>query len=130
MACAAPRPTAATHEAVELFGGWRIAACEPGTGADPKGIARRGFERESAARLSVTAELSKTDGESSVLSIRAGRFAYGVRVDVPGYLFSEDAFSLEPGRERNLRLTRDSDAATPAGTLAALNLYRRMPIKQ
>jgi len=92
--------------------------------------AGRPLERESAARLGLAVELCETDGESSVLSIYAGRFAYGVRVDVPGYLSSDDAFSLEPGRERSLRLTRVSDVAAPVGTLAALNLYGRMPIKQ
>jgi hypothetical protein len=129
MLRATPRATVSTHEAVELLEGWQLAACEPGACADPSGLARRPLERVSAARLGLAAELAETDGESTVLSIRTSRFAYGVRVDAPGYLSSDGASSPEPGRERNLRLTRVSDTVAPAATPAALNLYGRMPIK-
>jgi hypothetical protein len=63
------------------------------------------------------------------LSVRSRRFTYGVRVNVPGFTASDDAFSVEPGGERRIELTHGESAAMPAGaTITALNLAGRVPI--
>jgi hypothetical protein len=59
--------------------------------------------------------------------VRSRGFAYGVRVHAPGYLPSDDAFSIEPGGTRNVALrARDGDAPAPEVALTALNLTGRV----
>jgi hypothetical protein len=57
------------------------------------------------------------------LSISSRRFAYGVRLAVPGFRPGDDAFSVEPGREHVVRL-RPVVAGDEfgGGGLSALNL--------
>ena len=76
-----------------------------------------------AARLGLRAELSELGERSARLTVASDRFAYGVRVDVPGWTSSDDAFGVEPGHSRVLALTRaDASPAPPAGAVSALNL--------
>ena len=85
--------------------------------------AGRPLGRETAARLGFAANLSATGEDLAVLTVNARRFAYGVRVHVPGFRATDDAFSLEPGGERRIELVRSADGASAdGGTLTALNL--------
>jgi beta-mannosidase len=64
------------------------------------------------------------------LSVRSRRLAYGVRIHVDGFAPSDDAFSVEPGGTRLIRLVpRDAGARFGGGWLTALNLRGRAPIR-
>jgi beta-mannosidase len=61
--------------------------------------------------------------EQLTLTLRTAGLAYGVRIDVPGFLADDDAFSVEPGRERRIRLRPEQPGARcTGGTVSALNL--------
>jgi beta-mannosidase len=67
-------------------------------------------------------------GDGHVLSVRSGRFAYSVHVDVPGYQCEDQYFSLPPGSHRELKLRRiDSRPGQVAGWVTALNA--RAPVR-
>jgi beta-mannosidase len=78
---------------------------------------------EPAARLGLNATARLTDAGEVRLSLDSRRLAYCVRVHVPGFTPGDDAFSLEPGRERVLQLRPSRpDAVFSGGELTALNL--------
>jgi beta-mannosidase len=91
--------------------------------------AGRPLVREPASRLGLTAALAPAGERAHRLTLRATRFTYGVRVEVPGYLASDEEFSLEPGCERTIDLEPLAGAADPVGALAALNLRGRLSIR-
>jgi beta-mannosidase len=83
---------------------------------------------ESAERLGLELE-ARAGGDGSVeLSLASRCFAYGMRVQARGCTPEDDAFSLEPGRARTIRL-RSLDSE-PAATVAvtALNLQGRLTV--
>jgi beta-mannosidase len=84
--------------------------------------AGRPTEREPVERLGLAA--TAQSGEAGVrLTIASRRLAYGVRVQAPGYVADDDAFSIEPGGERRLLLRpATTDAAFTGATITALNL--------
>ncbi len=85
--------------------------------------------REPATRLGLTGHLDERPDGSALLSVHSDRFAYGVRPAIPGFLPDDDAFSVEPGGERRLRLHRVAeDAKLRGGTLTALNLAGRVSV--
>jgi beta-mannosidase len=87
--------------------------------------------REPASRLGVRAELDDADARVAKLTISSRRLLYGVRITVPGFAPSDDAFSVEPGHARSVALTRRTEAAAPpAGTVTALNLSGRVAIER
>jgi beta-mannosidase len=91
--------------------------------------AGRLLPRETPSRLGLEATLTATGGEAAELSLRSRRFVYGLRVDLPGFVAADDAFSIEPGGERRVALRRAGEgAAGRDGTLTALNLAGRVPI--
>ena len=91
--------------------------------------AGRPLLREPASRLGLAATLTPAGDEPAVLTVRTRRFAHGVRVHVPGFDPSDDAFSVEPGGERRIELTRAAgDAPADRGALTALNLIGRVAI--
>jgi hypothetical protein len=62
------------------------------------------------------------DGSPAV-AITSRRFAYGVRVRVPGFRPADDAFPVEPGRTRLIALDpRSPGGSWSGGTITALNL--------
>lgn len=95
--------------------------------------------REPAARLGVTADLRTfpgRDGETAV-TVRSERLLYGARIAMPGFVPEDDAFIVEPGHAKTIRLRRTGGEAgdgvgaqtAPApGTLTALNLAGRLRI--
>jgi beta-mannosidase len=91
--------------------------------------AGRPLLREPASRLGLAATLTPTSDEVVALSVSTRRFAYGVRVHVPGFDPSDDAFSVEPGGERRIDLRRAAGhGSAAAGVLTALNLTGRVTI--
>jgi beta-mannosidase len=90
--------------------------------------AGRPVDREPADRLGLRATARALGGDLAQLTVSARRFAYGVRVSVPGYEPDDDAFCIEPGHQRELRLRRVSDEASLAGSIGALNLIGRVSI--
>jgi beta-mannosidase len=82
---------------------------------------------ESAARLGLTARASETAGGEIHLSLGSRRLAYCVRVHAPGFTPDDDAFSLEPGTERVVRLRPSrADAVFSEGEVTAVNLRGRI----
>jgi beta-mannosidase len=85
--------------------------------------AGRPTAREPAARMRIEASGRPDGGGAVALSICSQRLAYGVRVHTPGFLPDDDAFSIEPGRERVVRLRPAGVGSQFAGgSLTALNL--------
>jgi beta-mannosidase len=92
--------------------------------------AGRPLTRESGERLGVEASVEAFADGSLRLRLHARCFAYGVRVHTPGFTPTDDAFSLEPGVERTLRLRPDrADERFAGGHLTALNLEGRVRIE-
>ena len=91
--------------------------------------AGRSLARDSAARLGLEAGLTALAGDGLHLSVRSRRFADGVRVHVPGFVPSDDAFGVEPGGERTVLLApREAGASFSEGSLTALNLAGRVKL--
>ena len=86
--------------------------------------------RELAAALGLSARAHEVGHEEALVTVSSKRFAYGVRLNVPGFAPADDAFSIEPGHSRDivLRRTADTDDAV-AGHVLALNLAGRLSIE-
>ncbi|MGH2890401.1 MAG: glycoside hydrolase family 2 protein, partial [Solirubrobacteraceae bacterium] len=59
--------------------------------------AGRPLDRRSADDLGLEASLRRAADGTATASIAARRFVYGVRLEVPGWVASDDAFGIEPG---------------------------------
>jgi beta-mannosidase len=92
--------------------------------------AGRPLERESPERLGLAARAEALADGTIRLTLLSELLAYGVEIHVPGFLPSDDGFSIEPGGERTV-LLRPHTAGTEfaGGKLSALNLAGRMPIE-
>lgn len=66
-----------------------------------------------------------TDGRF-LLRVSTRRFAYGVRVEIPGCIPADDAFGVEPGHERTIELHGTPESGP--GVLTAVNLQGRIGI--
>jgi beta-mannosidase len=85
---------------------------------------------ESVEQLGLCATAVDTGGGAIAVSVRCKRLAYGVRVEMPGFIPNDDVFCVEPGRERTLVLRAGQPGAAPVdGTLSAVNLRGRVPIR-
>ncbi len=84
--------------------------------------AGRPLNRERLERMGIEGVVQPSAGGAE-LRLKSRRLAYGVRVCIPGFEPEDDAFSLEPGRERVLRLHPAGEGAELiGGSLTALNL--------
>ncbi len=84
---------------------------------------------ETAESLGLRASVRALGEDLLELSVQSERLAYGVRVDVPSFTPEEDAFSVEPGGRRILRLrARKPGARFEDGSLTAVNLLGRLAI--
>jgi beta-mannosidase len=91
--------------------------------------AGRPLERESAERLGLTAEADALPGGDVRLALSSRRLAYGVRVDAPGFLPSDDGFFIEPGGTRSVTLHPTGEGASLADAkLAALNMHGHLGV--
>ena len=90
-----------------------------------------GRSRWSRSIVSGSTAIARVEGDGSVrLTVATRRLAYGVRIHVAGFAPSDDAFSVEPGASRDIRL-RPAQAGQlfSGGDLTALNLLGRVPIR-
>jgi beta-mannosidase len=83
--------------------------------------AGRPIEPQTPARLGIEAAARSDGPGAGVVTIRTRRLAYGVRIHAAGFTPEDDALTLEPGRERAVRL-RAGAGAFAGATLTALNL--------
>ena len=84
---------------------------------------------ESATRLGLQANAQQLPDGTLCLRVRTGRLAYGVCIHIPGFTPSDDAFSVEPGAERVVRLlAQTADATFLGGALTAINLRGQVPV--
>jgi len=93
--------------------------------------AGRPLDPRPAAALGLAGALRDAGDGRLELRVRSTRFAYGVRVDVPGYAPADDAFGVEPGHERVVALSAGAgaDGAPPSAWLTAANLAGRVRIE-
>ncbi len=88
--------------------------------------AGRPVGREPVTRVGLSAIVQTLEDGAAWLSVSATRFAYGVRVHVPGFVSEDDGFSVEPGHERRVRLHPVAADVAPAGSVTALNVLGRV----
>jgi beta-mannosidase len=117
------------------------ATSRPGSGLLSQAFrlpAGRPTARETATQLGLTGTITDLGEAGARLTVSSRRFAYGVRVRVPGFTPEDDAFSVEPGRPRQVWLRAaeapTGTAETPAGSaghghLTALNLAGRVHLE-
>jgi beta-mannosidase len=86
--------------------------------------------QETADRLGVRATLRRDVENGATVTVCARRFLYGARVVVPGYRTLDDAVSVEPGHERQVRLVARPGGEPGRGALSALNLAGRVAITE
>jgi beta-mannosidase len=85
---------------------------------------------ESADRLGLGAQAETLADGAVRVRLQSRRFAYGVRLHVPGFTAEDDAFSIEPQGERIVRLhPREPADDYSGGALTALNLDGRLRIQ-
>lgn len=78
-----------------------------------------------ADRVGLSGRVREAAGTAPVVEVSAQRIAYGVRVQAPGFLPTDDGFCVAPGLPRSVRLVPDGaadPASPPRVTLTALNV--------
>lgn len=80
---------------------------------------------ESAERLGIALRAERRGEREVGLVLRSERFVYGVRAGGPALVPDDDAFHLEPGVERTVKL-RALAAVPDAVAITALNLRGRL----
>jgi beta-mannosidase len=92
--------------------------------------AGRPLSQEPAQRLGLDATARTADDGTVQLAVTTRRLAYGVRIHAPGFVASDDAFSVEPGGTRTVTLRPTATGSTSAGAwLTALNLLGQVAIR-
>jgi beta-mannosidase len=85
--------------------------------------AGRPVRREPAPRIGIEVSARQESSRSVAIGLRSTRVAHGVRLDTPGFTADDDAFTLEPGRDRAIRLHSSAETVRfGGGSLTALNL--------
>jgi beta-mannosidase len=93
----------------------------------PGGLPR---ERVPAARLELRGAVEQSAQGAVSIGLETTLLAYGVRVLAPGFEADADAFSLEPGAARRVRLTPlAQDAEFSGATLSALNMQGTVRVR-
>ncbi len=82
---------------------------------------------EPAERVGLVGTAERLAEDIVSVRVAARRFAYGVRIVAPGWEAEDDAFSVEPGGERQV-LVHAREELPFAGALTALNLDGRVPV--
>jgi beta-mannosidase len=91
--------------------------------------ASRPLRAQRAQELGLNAGASAREDGALELRVASERLAYGVRVHVPGFVPSDDAFSVEPRHERVVQLLpRTPDAIFAGGSVTAVNLQGQLPV--
>jgi beta-mannosidase len=77
--------------------------------------------QEPSSQLGLTATAHSGNG-GHLITVRSTRLAYGVRIEAPGFAAADNAFSVEPGYERVIRLQPTDSADHLQGVIVtALN---------
>jgi beta-mannosidase len=85
--------------------------------------------RKPLGLLGLEAAAEPEEGGVAV-SVRSRTLAYGVRIGAAGFVPDDDCFSLEPGREKVVRLIpAKREARFAGGTLTAINLQGAVSIQ-
>jgi beta-mannosidase len=88
------------------------------------------LNREASARLGLDAVTEQRADGAVDLTIQTRRLVYGMRVRTPGFVPDDDAFSVEPGGRRAIRLTPAiAGSEFSGGSLTALNLDGQLKLK-
>jgi beta-mannosidase len=97
--------------------------------------AGRPLEREPAERLGLAAQAQALGDGTVRLTLSSRRLAYGVEIHAPGFVASDDGFSIEPGGERvvMLRPSRteshsEAESTVRDGRISAVNMSGRVRI--
>jgi beta-mannosidase len=117
-----------------------VASLEPGDAEDTplsqafRFPAGRPLQPRAAEELGVSAVI-EPDGTGARVRVGAERLLYGARLEVPGHVAADDAFCVEPGRQRCIPVApagagagEAAAEASGAGALTALNLRGRVRI--
>jgi len=91
--------------------------------------AGRTTERVPVSELGLTGETRVHADETIEVHLSSRRFAWGVRVALPGFLPDDAYFGMEPGIKRRILLTPIRTGNTPANvTVTAINAEGRFPV--
>jgi beta-mannosidase len=87
---------------------------------------------ESADRVGLRGSLRTEPDGSLAAIVTSTRYAHGVRLRVAGFAPEADAFGVEPGHERIVRLLRTagSDVEPGPGVLSAANVRGTIPLRR
>jgi beta-mannosidase len=92
-------------------------------------VSARPLTLRSPEGCGVSASVRAVDGESR-LTVTSEHFLYGARAVISDHVVQDDAFFVEPGRPRALRLRScHEDSELTGGTLRALNLAGRVAVE-
>ncbi len=81
---------------------------------------------ETPERLGLSAQIQALDRGGAALALSSDRFVYGVRLSAAGAEAEDDAFSLEPGRERAVKLKSTSVSPITSIAVTAINMQGRL----
>jgi beta-mannosidase len=82
-----------------------------------------------AARIGLAGRVRIAPDGRAVATVRSTRYAHGVRLTVPGYVASDDAFGLEPGRPREIGLEPNATGGAVGGpVMTAANVLGRVAL--
>jgi beta-mannosidase len=85
--------------------------------------AARPLKREQPEELGLTVDTTVLPDGEAWLALRSRRLAYGVHIDAPGFVPSDDGFFVEPGGGRCVTLRPTSqDSCLEGSRLGALNM--------
>ncbi len=85
--------------------------------------AGRPLEREAPEQLGLAVETLLLAAGEVELALASRRLAYGVRIEAPGFLPSDDGFFIEPGATRNVLLRPTGpDSSLEAVKVGAVNM--------
>jgi len=91
--------------------------------------AGRPLERESPEQMGLEVQSTSLVGGDVRLVLASRRLAYGVRIDVAGFLPSDDGFFIEPGGVRSVTLRRTAPHSSFAhGRITAVNLQGQLEL--
>jgi beta-mannosidase len=84
---------------------------------------------QSAEELGLRVCVERNEDVEVLVKLTSRRLVWGARVDVPGFAVDEDAFSIEPGHSRVIKLSaHQPDTPFTGGSLTALNLSGRVAL--
>ncbi len=90
--------------------------------------AGRPLERESPGHLGLEAETVLSPNGEIELVLKSRRLAYGVCIDVPRFLPSDNGFFIEPGHKRGVMLAPTAESTAESGKVGALNMRGTIPL--